>query len=219
MLPPLATRLDSRQMLERVRMLEEQLAQRDQLIMRRDEEIARRDRQILLLDTKIAKLTHEMAVLRRWKFGRSRESLSAEQLSLIDEAVDADIAAIEVELDGLRQELGKKPAERAAPRREPLPASLPRTEIRHEPETTTCMNAGCGAVLERIGEDVSEKLDYRPGEFSVERHVRGKWVCRCCERLVQAPMPACVIDKGIPTARLLAQVLVSKYADHVPLAR
>ena len=215
----LDARLDPRQMLERMRILEEQLAQRDQLIAQNEAEIARRDRQILWLDTKVAKLTHEMAVLRRWKFGRSRESLSADQLSLIDEAVDADIAAIEAELDGLREEIGSKPAERQMPRREPLPAGLPRTEIRHEPESTICTSAGCGTQLERIGEDVSEKLDYRPGEFSVERHVRGKWVCRCCERLVQAPMPACVIDKGIPTVRLLAQVLVSKYADHVPLAR
>jgi transposase len=215
----LDARLDPRQLLERMRMLEEQLAQRDQLIAQNEAEIARRDRQILWLDTKVAKLTHEMAVLRRWKFGRSRESLSAEQLSLIDEAVDADIAAIEAELDGLRKEIGSKPAQRQTPRREPLPAGLPRIEIRHEPEITTCTSAGCGAPLERIGEDVSEKLDYRPGEFSVERHVQGKWVCRCCERLVQAPMPAYVIDKGIPTARLLAQVLVSKYADHVPLAR
>lgn len=193
-------------LLARVRMLEAQLAERDQVIAKRDEEIDRRDKQIRWLDTKVAKLTHEMAVLRRWKFGRSRESLPAEQLTLIDEAVDADIAAIEVELDSLREQLGGTANERRLPRREPLPASLPRTEFRHEPETTTCSSAGCGAPLERIGEDVSEKLDYRPGEFTVQRHVRGKWVCRCCERLVQAPMPAAVIDKGIPTAGLLAQV-------------
>ncbi|MFM1987982.1 MAG: hypothetical protein RJA99_939 [Pseudomonadota bacterium] len=219
MLQDIDTRLDSGELLERMRMLEAQLAQRDQVIARHIEELARRDQRILWLDTKVDKLTHELAVLRRWKFGRSRENLSAEQLSLIDEAVDADIAAIETELEGLREELGRQPRERQTPRREPLPAALPRTEIRHEPETTTCTSAGCGAPLERIGEDVSEKLDYHPGTFSVERHVRGKWVCRCCERLVQAPMPPSVIDKGVPTARLLAQVLVSKYADHVPLAR
>ena len=52
----------------------------------------------------------------------------------------------------------------------------------------------------RIGEDVSEKLDYTPGVFSVERHIRGKWVCNDCETLIQAPVPAQVIDKGIPTS-------------------
>lgn len=80
---------------------------------------------------------------------------------------------------------------------------------RHPPRTgsSTC---GCGCEMKRIGEDVAEKLDYVPGVFTVERHVRGKWVCAECERLIQAPVPAHVIDKGIPTAGLLAQVLVAK---------
>src|SRR3546814_14955379 len=66
---------------------------------------------------------------------------------------------------------------------------------------------------------VSEKLDYTPGVFTVEQHVRGKWVCRECETLTQAPVPAQVIDKGIPTAGLLAHVMVAKFADHLPLYR
>ena len=57
------------------------------------------------------------------------------------------------------------------------------------------------------------------GEFTVERHIRGKWACEKCETLIQAPVPAQVIDKGIPTAGLLAQVLVAKYSDHLPLYR
>ena len=97
-----------------------------------------------------------------------------------------------------------------------LPASFPRRDIPHEPEHTQC---GCGCTLERIGEDISEKLHYIPGVFEVERHIRGKWVCRSCERLIQAPMPAYIIDKGIPTAALLAQVLIAKYLDHLPLYR
>ncbi len=70
-----------------------------------------------------------------------------------------------------------------------------------------------------MGQDVAEKLDYQPGVFTVERHIRGKWVCAKCETLIQAPVPAHVINKGIPTAGLLAQVLVAKYADHLPLYR
>ncbi len=97
-----------------------------------------------------------------------------------------------------------------------MPANLPRRETRHEPLSTTCQ---CGCQLKRIGEDVAEKLDYVPGVFSVERHVRGKWACSQCETIVQAPVPAHVIDKGIPTTGLLAQVLVAKYADHLPLYR
>jgi len=70
---------------------------------------------------------------------------------------------------------------------------------------------------ERIGEDISEKLDYTPGVSRSKKHIRGKWVCRRCERLIQAPVPPHVIDKGIPTAGLLAQVLIAKYLDHLPL--
>jgi transposase len=66
---------------------------------------------------------------------------------------------------------------------------------------------------------VAEKLDYVPGVFSVERHIRGKWACAQCETIIQAPVAAHVIDKGIPTTGLLAQVLVAKYADHLPLYR
>ena len=76
-----------------------------------------------------------------------------------------------------------------------------------------------GCQLKRIGEDISEKLDYTPGLFTVERHIRGKWACAKCQTLIQAPVPAQIIDKGIPTAGLLAQVLVAKYSDHLPLYR
>ncbi|TWD77192.1 transposase [Variovorax beijingensis] len=106
--------------------------------------------------------------------------------------------------------------EKQQPKRQPLPAQLPRREIRHEPESITC---ACGCTLQRIGEDVAEKLDYRPGVFSVERHVRGKWVCTKCETLVQAPVAPHIIDKGIPTAGLRSKVLVGKYLDHLPLYR
>ena len=102
------------------------------------------------------------------------------------------------------------------PRRAPLPAHLARTEVHHEPESTTCT---CGCALQRIGQDVAERLDYVPGVFTVERHIRGKWACTACQTLMQAPVPAQMIDKGIPAAGLLAQVMVAKYADHLPLYR
>jgi transposase len=100
--------------------------------------------------------------------------------------------------------------------RTPLPANLPRCKVRHEPASTT---GQCGCQLKRIGEDVAEKLDYVPGVFTVQRHVRGKWACAKCQTITQAPVAAHVIDKGIPTTGLLAQVLVAKYADHQPLYR
>jgi transposase len=93
---------------------------------------------------------------------------------------------------------------------------LPRTEVHHELDGTTC---ACGYQIGRIRENVAEKLDYTPGIFSVERHIRGKLVCQACETLVQAPVPVHAIDKGLPTAGLLTQVLVAKHQGHLPLYR
>ena len=177
--------------------------------------VARLDSEGRLKQFKIDQLTHEMAVLKRWKFAARSEQLADEQKTLFDETLDADLEAIELERTALKGQTEKAPS-KDKPKRAALPAHLPRREIHHEPESTTC---GCGCELRRIGEDVNEKLDYTPGTFTVERHVRGKWVCAKCETLIQASVPACVIDKGIPTAGLLAQVLVSKYADHAPLYR
>ena len=178
--------------------------------------IAAKDSDILYRQAKIDKLTHELTTLKRWKFGRSSELLSALQISLLDETIEADIAAIEVELKALTPAAKTDTQPRQQPKRAALPAGLPRVDIHHEPDSTTC---GCGCQLKRIGEDVSEKLDYTPGVFTVEQHIRGKWACVQCETLIQAPVPAQIIDKGIPTAGLLAQVLVAKYSDHLPLYR
>ena len=188
-----------------------QAAQRERVIAGKDGELKYRQ-------AKIDQLTHEMAVLKRWKFGRSGERLDPVQLSLLDETLDADIAAIELELEQLAPP-PRADTQAGQPKRTRLPSGLARVEIAHEPESTICTTPGCGCTLKRIGEDVSEKLDYTPGVFTVERHVRGKWACSKCQSLTQAPVPAQVIDKGIPTAGLLAQVLVAKYADHLPLYR
>jgi transposase len=171
-------------------------------------------RELALRQTKIDKLSFEVAQLRRARFGARTEQLCGEQAQLFEETVQTDVAAVETEIETI----GPQPTEPAAtrPRRAPLPAHLARTDIHHEPQSTVCP---CGCTLARIGEDVAEKLDYTPGVFTVERHIRGKWVCAQCETLIQAPVPAHMIDKGIPTARLLAQVLVAKYQDHLPLYR
>lgn len=213
--------LNAQQLRELASTLIAQIAHRDQAITQRNEIIARKDQDILYRQTKIEQLTHEMAVLKRWKFGKSREHLDVPQASLLDEAIDADIAAIEVELEQLSPAPAAKSdtAPQTQPKRTPLSAKLPRREVRHEPASTTCQVPGCGCQMKRIGEDVAEKLDYVPGVFTVERHVRGKWACAKCETLIQAPVPAQVIDKGLPTAGLLAQVMVAKYADDLPLYR
>ena len=188
-----------------------------ELVLSIHETVASRDREIAFKQALIDKMTHEMAVLKRLKFAARSEHYSAEQRSLLTETIDTDIAALERELENAKAKgtVALAP-DKGQPKRQPLPPELPRTEHRHEPQSVTC---GCGCGLKRIGEDVAEKLDYVPGVFTVERHIRGKWVCTECETLVQAPVAPHIIDKGIPTAGLLAQVLIAKYIDHLPLYR
>ncbi len=157
--------------------------------------------QLQFRQLKIEQLTHEMATLKRWRFARRSEQMDAVQRSLLEESIDEDLEAIELELKELQSSPKAVQPQKDKPRRVALPAGLPRVEFHHEPEQTVC---SCGCALERFDQDVSEKLDYIPGVFQVHRHVRGKWVCRRCEKLIQAPVPAQVIDKGIPTAGLLA---------------
>ena len=207
--------LDAVQLRELVRGLIERAGHQQRVIEAHDQIIATKDREIHFKQTKVDQLTHEIAMLRRWKFAARSERLNAEQRSLLDETLDVDIAAIEQELEQLAAVPSGEKTKQVA-RRAPLPAHLPRTEVHHEPESTTC---ACGCALQRIGQDMAERLDYVPGVFTVERHIRGKWACTTCQTLMQAPVPAQIIDKGIPTAGLLAQVMVAKYADHLPLYR
>jgi transposase len=162
----------------------------------------------------IDKLTYENATLKRLKFAAKSEQLHADQRSLLDETLDEDLQAVAQEIQQLMPQPRATPKQ--VPKRQPLPADLPRVEFVHEPESTVC---GCGQALKRVGQDVSEKLNFVPGVFNVHRHIRGKWACSCCQTLVQAPVAPHIIDKGIPTTGLLAQVLVAKYADHLPLYR
>lgn len=175
-------------------------------------------RQMQEMQQLIELLTHEIAVLRRLKFAlqSERHLRSPEQQRELEETIDADLQALEDKLRQLQPSAAPTPAQPQAARRAALPADLPRRDIHHEPAQTRC---DCGCEMKRIGEDVSERLDYEPGVFSVERHIRGKWVCRACETIEQAPVPAHIIDKGLASAGLLAHVLVAKYADHLPLYR
>ncbi|MDO9505464.1 IS66 family transposase [Hydrogenophaga sp.] len=181
----------------------------------RDGVIARQGQEVVFKQALIDKLTHENALLKRMKFAAQSERFSAEQKSLLDESLDEDLQAVADEIEQATPSVAGR-QDKQVPKRAPLPANLPRREIRHEPESTTC---ACGCQMKRIGEDVAEKLDYVPGVFTVERHIRGKWACAKCETLTQVPVDPHIIDKGIPTTGLLAQVLVAKYADHLPLYR
>ena len=110
-----------------------------------------------------------------------------------------------------KQHLPKRPARR------PLPEHLPRETQTLTPAETAC--PACGGALKLLGEDVTEVLEYVPASFKVIRQVRPKLACCCCDMIVQAPAPSRPIARGLAGPGLLAHVLVSKYADHLPLYR
>ena len=209
------------QMRQAMLSLMSEVAARDEQLRAKDALIERRERDVAFKQALIDKLTHEVAVLKRMKFAATSEKFagSAEQKSLLEDTLEEDLAELGREIKRLGVDgdaASDKTTGKKTPKRQALPPHLPRRDVHHEPASTVC---GCGCQMQRMGEDVAEKLDYQPGVFTVERHVRGKWVCRHCETLVQAPVPAHVIDKGIPTTGLLAQVLVAKFMDHMPLYR
>jgi transposase len=156
--------------------------------------------------------------LQRHRFGRRAETLPEDQLLLGLEEVEQNEAASEAEAE---QTAPQARAERAAKRRMnrgSLPAHLPRIEMVVDIDDKAC--PCCGDGLHRIGEDVSERLDVIPAQFRILVVRRPKYACRACEEaVVQAPAPARLIEGGIPTEATVAHVLVSKYADHLPLYR
>jgi transposase len=112
------------------------------------------------------------------------------------------------------------PAKRPGHGRRQLPADLPRQRVEHHLPEAQRLCPECGAVCQKFAEETSEQLDCRPASLFVWQHVRFKYACgQCHDHLVVAPPPPQVIDKGLPGPGLLAQIVASKYADHLPLHR
>jgi transposase len=171
---------------------------------------------LLSWENEIEHLKLLIAKLQRIQFGRKSEKLQRQ------------IEQLELRLDDLQTQQAENSTRQAAktpaiasaiarPVRRPLPEHLPREAHRHEPQEQVCPD--CGGALRKLGEDVSEVLEYVPAQFKVIRHIRPKLSCPHCERIVQAAAPSRPIERGLAGPGLLAHVLVSKYADHLPLYR
>jgi transposase len=156
--------------------------------------------------------------LQRHRFGSRAESLPADQLLLALEDVEQSVAESAAEADVLSPAVRAESARKRRVNRGALPTHLPRLETVVDVESKIC--SCCRGELHRIGEDVSEKLDVVPAQFRVLVVRRPKYACRACEDvIVQAPAPARLIEGGLPTEATVAHVIVSKYADHLPLYR
>ncbi len=156
--------------------------------------------------------------LQRHRFGRRAETLPADQLLLALEDVEQSEAQTAAQSEAKSPDACAAATRKRRTNRGALPPHLPRIESIVDIEDKTC--PCCKGLLHRIGEDVSEKLDVIPAQFRVLVVRRPKYACRACEAVVvQAPAPARLIEGGLPTEATVAHVLVSKYADHLPLYR
>jgi DNA repair exonuclease SbcCD ATPase subunit len=151
----------------------------------------------------IERLRLLLAKLRRLQFGRSSEQLNRQiaQLELTLEELEAQTPAPVTSASSAAEQTAARPVRR------PLPAHLPREEQVHRP---ACECPECGGELTKLGEDVSEILEYVPGRFKVIRHVRPKLACAQCQTIVQSPAPSRPIARGLAGPGLLAHVIVSK---------
>lgn len=169
-------------------------------------------------DERIARLMSIIAMFERARYGKRSEKLrvdplSEEQYQFVFDEIDTGLAAISAELE---RGGGKARPPRAPRPRKAFPAHLERVEVIIEPDDAP----GCeGLEKVRIGEDVSERLDVMPAKFRVIVTRRPKYAYRGYDGVIQAAAPAYLIEGGIPTEALLAQIAVSKYADGLPLYR
>ena len=165
-------------------------------------------------DLVIETLRVQIARMRRMKFGASSEKLNhaIAQLELALEELEAEASTT------LQNKPVTTKVERPAPVRS-FPPHLPREEIVHEPAQGSCTCPDCGGTLRKLSADSDEMLDVVPVHWRVIRHVRPKYSCRACEKIIQAPAPVKAIARGKATFATLAHVVVSKFDHHLPLYR
>jgi transposase len=182
------------------------------LILAQHEQLISREREIEHLQLLLAKL-------HRMQFGRKSEKLQRqiEQLELRLEELESHRSEKECNAAEPVPAIASSTPAAEKPTRRALPDHLPRQTRRHEPKETVCPQ--CQGELRKLGEDVSEMLEYVPASFVVIRNVRPKLSCTKCDCIVQAEAPSRPIERGVAGPGLLAHVLVSKYCDHLPLYR
>ena len=195
------------------------LLERDALLLQRDGEVQSLRDTVSTLELalsvrtlEIEQLTLQIAKLKRMVFGRKSEKIDKklEQLETRLEDLIAEEGAAEQTLN-----IPAPPRQKSV--HKPLPEYLPREEHIIEPTEDCCPQ--CGGDLKPLGEDVSEQLEMIEAAFKVIRHVRKKKACACCDGIVQAPAPSRPIQRSFAGPALLANIAVSKFADHQPLYR
>jgi len=190
--------------------------------------LALKNQQIALLestlkerDLHIANLKHELATLKRSRYGATSEN--AAQLELMLEAMQQQSDTLRATLRQTKDthtppsSTSPNAPAKKKPKRNTLPEHLERRQ-QHIPLCSPDCES-CGTALHILEQKVTEELDYIPGRFVVNQIIRPRAVCRHCETMTEPPLPSRVIERGRPTAGLLSHVILSKYMDHLPLYR
>jgi len=173
---------------------------------------------VRLQEREKAQLVHRVQQLLQRIYGSRSEKIDPAQLLLFAEAAMKDAAA-EAVAAAEAQPADPKPKQKGHGRKKP-PVELPRLPIEHPVPEADKVCPRCGEARLRIGEEITEQLEYAPASLFVIEHIQPKLACRRCEEgVVMAPKPAQPIEKGLPGPGLLAHVVVSKYCDHLPLYR
>lgn len=163
------------------------------------------------------RLEQLVAAFRKVMFGRKSEKIDADQFELALEDIETMSAIVEAEGEAYGVSSAANAPKPRKTNRGSLPKHLPRIEEVIEPDNIAY---ACGASRHVIGEDVSERLDIIPAQFRVIVTRRPKYACRSCkDGVLQAPAKPRLIEGGLPTEATVASVIVSKYADHLPLYR
>ena len=155
----------------------------------------------------------------RARFGKRSEKFDPDQLQLVLEDIEIAIAETQESEDDRARRSGRPAArQRTGRAARAFPAHLPRVVRVIEPSSLACP-CGCGEMV-RIGEDRSSRLDVTPAQYRVIETVRPRYACsKGCSGVAQAPAPVHLIEGGVPTEALLAQVAVAKFSEHMPLYR
>lgn len=170
-------------------------------------------------DAQIAHLLEQLKLSKHKQFAASSEKLDSPQISLFDEAevfADDTVETVLAETD----ESIDVPAHTRKKKRVSLPDTLPRVDVIHDLPESEKFCAHDGSALTLIGEDASEQLNYIPATLEVLRHRRLKYACPCCDlHIATAKKPPQPIEKSFASPSLLAHIILSKYADALPLYR
>jgi transposase len=165
-------------------------------------------------------LEEENRWLKAQLFGRSSEKTPIEETSPDQRWLFNEAEALAEAARTAPEKILIPAHERRKHGRKRLSPDLPRIEMVHDLADHEKVCAKDGTALERIGEEVSEKLDYKPAQVRVLKHIRPKYACPCCRQGVRiAPTPLMLFPKSLATASLLAHIVTAKFVDGVPLYR